>query len=465
MSYKNASATAILNGRRNGVDAGYLMMGWVRQTDFTASFITSINCDPYGTNGASYRTDTGGDQTSFGNSESTFSPILTGSTVAWVFCCWAINPGVGVTFYWRLEGQASLQSRVVTDSGNTGGNYSICGDFNGSNVLQYLSAYKEWSNFNSLTSAQILAESKQKVPIVTTGLTNYLSCDNGSTVGTDQSGVGGNTNWTVVGTITTDALEPNMSTALYVQAAQGNLGNGSPGTVTFANAQIAANCNVIAVMEFDAGGGLATTNVTSLTDDAGNTYTKQQYIANASAGVAVYLFTCLSIASHAAGNGVHLAWSSANFMDMVPVELPHALCGSIRTGNTAFQFGGTAIHPTVNLTGTTAGDLVFAWGKDNNNNLSLAGTIGANPAYLIENEPSGDAFICQVGLSDGSSPCAVTIGLGPNVDNYEIAALAFVPAATGTLYDISVNDTPAVSDTLANSAAYDRLIGYRSVTF
>jgi hypothetical protein len=211
MSYKNSNATAILNGRRNGVDAGYLMMGWVRETDFTGNFVTSINCDPYTATGCGYLTWTGADHTSFGTGENTFSPILTGSTVAWVFCCWAINPGVGVTFYWRLEGATSLSSRVVTDSGNTGGAYSLCGDFNGHNVLQYLSAYKEWANFNSLTSAQILAESKQKAPIVTTGLTNYLSCDNGSTVGTDQSGIGGNTNWTVNGTITTDTLEPNMS--------------------------------------------------------------------------------------------------------------------------------------------------------------------------------------------------------------------------------------------------------------
>lgn len=439
MSYRNSSAAAILDGRRNGVDAGYLAMGWVLNGDYSVAFNTLMNCDPYSAGGAGWLTWTGADQTSLGSAEGgAFVPAITNGQPRWVFVCWAIDPGVGVTFYWRAEGEVALHSRVVLDSSNTGGNYSICGSFNGGNVLQYLSAYKEWSSPSSLTPAQILAESRQKAPIVTSGLTNYLSCDVGSAVGTDQSGIGGNTDWTVNGTITTDALEPAMTALFYVQAAGGNLSNVGTGQQLFQYAQTAGNTNVVAL--WMTGNNPSSGVVTSVTDDAGNTYSLSGFINSVSGfGDTVWIYTCVGIRVYAAGNNVYVAWSNGQFVDVVIAEFPPT--GAVRTSSTGAQYGGTPETPNTTLSGTSSGDLVVMAGWANALSVRVNdGMIGANTAYVV-GVPIGDNFVLQGGFSDGSSPCALQCSSGTD-DWWVLVALAFLPpdSPSGHGFALGVED-------------------------
>jgi hypothetical protein len=63
----------------------------------------------------------------------------------------------------------------------------------------------------ALTTGQILAEAQRNAPQLATGLYSYLSCDNGSTVGLDQSG--GGHNWTVSGAFATNTDTPEPSFA------------------------------------------------------------------------------------------------------------------------------------------------------------------------------------------------------------------------------------------------------------
>ncbi len=136
--------------------------------------------------------------------------VSTGSDSTWIFVCTVAVNGVGVTAYWRHEGENFLHTSNVSDTNiSTVNQFFLVGTGGGSTNHKRFTAYKEWSTSAALTPDQIFAESQQNAPIVTTGLTNYLQCDAGHTIGHDQSAAA--QNWTVTGTtLTISTDEPNM---------------------------------------------------------------------------------------------------------------------------------------------------------------------------------------------------------------------------------------------------------------
>lgn len=134
--------------------------------------------------------------------------LVTGTNTAWIFYAVTIDTTAqNATISLRAELATSLTT-ITAPAGtflNPVGEFRLMGA--GFPFHQRMSAYKEWTG--NITPTQFLAESGQKAPIVTSGLANYLSCDVGSTVGQDQSGNAAD--WTVIGTVTTNADEPVMT--------------------------------------------------------------------------------------------------------------------------------------------------------------------------------------------------------------------------------------------------------------
>lgn len=212
MSYDNSS-TGLLD--RSAGPCPMISMGWWRQFNYGGTGHTLLshgssngNDSSFGTDGTVGTTLVGGSQ---GGGTTSFT-MATDSDTSWVFICQVLVQGSGVQFYWRHEGETTLQSGFLPDAGiNDVSDDMIMlnGNSGGGGVPHCrLTAYKEWQLDTALTSTQIFAESTQNAPIVVTGLTNYLQCDAGHSVGVDQSGLGND--WTVVGTFTTNADEPNM---------------------------------------------------------------------------------------------------------------------------------------------------------------------------------------------------------------------------------------------------------------
>ncbi len=213
MSYDSASAGSLI--LRFG--SSNISMGWFRMLSFVSDNMQmrfSANTTDYavitgdGTFGAS-----GDLGLAVTGAPSGYQTFYSGSYPGWVFVCVVTTSGVGTKVYWRKEGDVVLQSATQSDSTNSGVNaWELLDSFLSNTVHQRCSAYKEWASPTALTSTQIFNESTQKAPIVTLGLANYLSCDLGSTVGQDQSGNA--SDWTINGTVTTNADEPNMSVGI-----------------------------------------------------------------------------------------------------------------------------------------------------------------------------------------------------------------------------------------------------------
>ncbi len=155
---------------------------------------------------------------------SAIQTILSGSSQQWVFIAMVErHTGTrGVDFYYRLEEEATLHTFTLADPGLAGPhqmNLLNAVNFNPGTYHCRCSKYKEWSLPTAMgaTAAQIAAailiESGQTAPGITAGLTSYLSCANGSVVGTSQGGTGGN--WAVTATVATNADEPNINLPTY----------------------------------------------------------------------------------------------------------------------------------------------------------------------------------------------------------------------------------------------------------
>jgi hypothetical protein len=209
MSYQTTNGAQL---GRTGAPYPQITMGWFRCFLYAVNsaliFANSDNGNnwQFGTDQTTGTELTGLSQGSGGDS----SPFLTGSNTAWIFICAIREQGVGSQFYWRLEGASSLSSTFQADTGlNDLSDEAVLIQGLSGTLLNQVSAFKEWTLSSSLTSTQILAESTQAAPIVTTALVDYMSCSVGSTVGLDTSG--NNNNWTVTGVINIIADEPNMS--------------------------------------------------------------------------------------------------------------------------------------------------------------------------------------------------------------------------------------------------------------
>ena len=225
MSYKNFSTGQL---SRSAAPAPQISMGWFIQTNYAGTNHTLRSTNSSSGSNTGWGTDNTVGTTVVGSSENSggalAGPFATGSDPSWIFVCQVNVQGVGVTWYWRHQGETTLHSSSISDTGVNDVSNDIAllnGNSGGGGTPgMYMSAYKEWQNSTDLTSAQILAESFQKAPIVTTNLSSYMSCDVGSIVGTDQSGNGNN--WTPSGTITTDTREPNMTAVFSVATTTGS---------------------------------------------------------------------------------------------------------------------------------------------------------------------------------------------------------------------------------------------------
>jgi hypothetical protein len=204
-----------------------------------------------------------------------------------------------------------------------------------------------------------------------------------------------------------------------VQTNVGNLGNGGTGTVTFANAQTAKNCNTVFVYGIQSS---ALPTITSVTDSAGNTYSLEftETIPSNVSKCAIYM--CASINAHAAGNVVTVNWTGNGYVDARIAEWTGPF-GAVTAANGNSQYGGTHVIPNVTLTGTNSGDAVFAMCCDGNF-VPASGNIGGTAASWSAGDPpaGGDAWIAQAGPSPGGTISA-TFGTTTD-DNWACVAVS-----------------------------------------
>lgn len=150
--------------------------------------------------------------------EISFGPLTTWGTwfdsdfrTKWVFLA-LVGDGTAkkINISARQDADAAMTSlgSITATSIGTFTSVSLLQDQFGDHVgAGQITSYKEWSS--NLTTAQILAESKNRAPVVTSGNTCYLPFTSAS--GTDNSGAGHD--FTITGTITADASEPSSMTS------------------------------------------------------------------------------------------------------------------------------------------------------------------------------------------------------------------------------------------------------------
>lgn len=226
-------------------------------------------------------------------------------------------------------------------------------------------------------------------------------------------------------------------TSPSVQSNFADAGGVSPGTCAFTGPQTAGNTNVICLRGDPFSGTPATTDITSVIDSSGNVYTKQEFSTFPAGGVpAVWIYTCVGIASHAAGNVVTVAFTGTFFLQIIIIEYPPT--GAVSTSNhNNSAFGGPNVPIAANLTGTITGALVVMCSWAENVSVASAGSVGANAANVVYyDNVGGHNWVAQDGLGDGSSPMSCVCGGIP--DNlFSMVVVAFTP----TVISVSI---PAV---------------------
>jgi hypothetical protein len=213
MSYDAAGTNGALT--RGGQTTGAIQMGWFKVLTY-GSFAVQMYTNGNGPDWAFFvgnGTTGTTDQIMAWEQSNISSVVESGSNTNWIFLCYVVNTGVNFDVYFRHEGDTSLTHLSLVDTGTDLGNQLQFFNENGTttNTHQRMTAFKEWIHASDLTTTQIMAESTQNAPIVTTNVFAYLQCDAGHTIGVNQLGSGNN--FTTTGTITTNADEPNMSVA------------------------------------------------------------------------------------------------------------------------------------------------------------------------------------------------------------------------------------------------------------
>lgn len=216
-----------------------------------------------------------------------------------------------------------------------------------------------------------------------------------------------------------------------VQVNFADAGGVSPGTCTIVGAQTAGNTNAICLRGDPFSGTPSTTDITSVTDSAGNTYTKRGFATPPAFGLpAVWIYTCEGIAAHAAGSVISVAFTGTFFLQITHAEY-HAT-GAFRAANFADPPGGSNIPVATTLTGTVVGDLVVMTSWANAVSVSAAGNVGANAANIVKyDNGGGHNFATQDGVSDGSSPMTVVCGGGVTDNLFSLVAVTWAQAGGG----------------------------------
>lgn len=146
-----------------------------------------------------------------GNAGQSNNALGAGFTNNWAFSAYVWDSGT-LRFFYRLVAGTTL-TQLTTTYTTASANFNVMSVlWDGANSADpvnsggRVTSVKQWSTV--LTQAQLLAESYQRAPVVTAGLTSYLSCQVGSTIGQDQSGNGNN--WAIHGSgLSLDSNEPN----------------------------------------------------------------------------------------------------------------------------------------------------------------------------------------------------------------------------------------------------------------
>lgn len=189
-----------------GGTVGLTSLIWVRVLDWSATQLSSYRVGGFGDDWLLTGNFLSADGIYCGaTQDNQMMPMYSGADTSWIFACSVAEVGVGVHFFWRKEGDSTLQSGSIADAGIAGGAGPFL--FNVLNILPYhqrLGLYKEWTQ--ALTPDEILAESASSAPVVTAGCINYLPCVAPFPIGEDESGAGND--WTVTGTITLNADQP-----------------------------------------------------------------------------------------------------------------------------------------------------------------------------------------------------------------------------------------------------------------
>lgn len=217
VSYDNASPSAILT-RSAGL--GHTLMFWTKVLSYPNTFWTTFFGSANGDDCFIGSDDSVLPATDLGFITSSGTQIVaSGSSTAWNFVCLIADDTVAFNYqvFWRAEHATSISSGNLGFASASGfANFFLMNNPPTSNNIHCrMSAYKEWTNYNSLGTGStlltnILAESAQNTPLITAGNCNYLSCALGSTVGQDTSPSAHN--WGLSGgSITTNADEPIMS--------------------------------------------------------------------------------------------------------------------------------------------------------------------------------------------------------------------------------------------------------------
>ncbi len=177
--------------------------------------------------------------------------------------------------------------------------------------------------------------------------------------------------------------------------------NQSTVSVTYANAQVAGDTNILAI-----GWNNATSNITSVTDSAGNTYQLAVPTARGS-GISQAIYYAKNIKAAAAGtNTVTVAFSASTpFVDIRALEYSGLdLVNPFDVGTSASGSSTSANSGTV--TTTSAGALIFGAG------ITTGGfsAAGANFVNRIITTPDGDIAEDRFVTTTGSYSATASLG-------------------------------------------------------
>jgi hypothetical protein len=193
------------------------------------------------------------------------------------------------------------------------------------------------------------------------------------------------TNDTGHGWIWSTGAVPSFVQKAYIQA-----GTAASTTITYANAQMSADTNVIAITYGRSGANPITVTVSSVTDTAGNTYTASplglvQEVGGGSDGVGTIIYYCSSINAWTAGNAVTVTLSgTANFLAVEILEYTGLAGLDVSVSAKVNSPGASTAINSGSATTTAVNDLIFGFccGWDG----GLAGGSGftvRNAVYLI----------------------------------------------------------------------------------
>ncbi len=467
MSYDNASTTAILS-RTAGL--GHIIMFWAKVVTYPGTTLWTLlygeatfNELVIGADGTNITTTQVGFTT---DGPPDTQIVATGSNTAWLFFCVVADDTVGINYqcYWRAEGETALHFGTLgtASAGGFTQLFLMNNPPTSHNVHCRITAYKEWTAYNALSPGQIFAESTQNAPIVTTGLANYLQCDAGHTIGVDQSAAANN--WTVSGTITTNADEPSMGiTKAYVR--QAFIHEDTPGPGTLGTTLTCQLTNILAgstlVMYTTCDNGSQTTRTITSADDVNGSWGSplntihdtfdnfdayQSYFPNTASGT--INVTCTFSTS--------TQYKTIGVMECVnvttaPLDGHNGLASTSGTGGSDGWDAGT-------VTNTSQPALVIGFSAQMDTAFPPnAGTGFTDFGVLV------GAFAAQNAARWESKRITATNGVGATFTDTQIRwhlTLSLKLNEAGVFYDIDAGtDAQAVTDTGTRAAEFGRFLG------